>query len=73
MAMRYKLGLGRAKKPKYRQSWRIVLGTCVRKGDILVSRVEYEFWSSVVTLEGYVGILADVSYFPDRVGEALSC
>ncbi len=53
----------RSKEPKYGQNLCIVLGTCARKGDNLVSPVEYGFWSSVGTLEDCVGIWSDVLLF----------
>ncbi len=43
------------------------------QGDVLGSRTEYEFWSSVGTLKDCVEIWADVSYSSRSVRETLPC
>ncbi len=46
----------RAKWGKILSEWRYCLGIYATKGGTLISRVEYEFRSSVGTLEDCVGI-----------------
>ncbi len=50
-----------------------VIGTNARKGDILISRVESEFWSSVGTLEDCIEILARWPYFFEGKRERVQC
>ncbi len=56
------LGLGGAKSRNMAKT-DVSLGNKPFLGDILGSGVEYEFWSSVGTLEDCVGSLPDVSYY----------
>ncbi len=67
-----KLGLGKAKSRNMAKIGLSFYGFWARKGDILISWVEYKFRSSVGTLEVYVRIRPDVSYFSGTVGETLS-
>ncbi len=55
-------------RPKTHTKCSVVLGTYARKGDVLVSRVEHEFWSS---LEDYIGSLCPT--FSEGEGKTLQC